>query len=121
MRHYARLLPSMRGPIFSALTFILLMFETAPAGAADIWMSGYPILEGTTTTGDYDKLRKLIDENCPGKWTDLCPDRILLASPGGSMLEAMKIGRLIRKLRWDTEVPENFPPMCARNLLPHSS
>jgi hypothetical protein len=64
---------SMRGPIFSALTFILLMYEAAPAGAADIWISDNPrqnlMLEGTITSGDYDKLRKLIDENCPGKWT----------------------------------------------------
>jgi hypothetical protein len=104
----------MRGPIFSALTFILLMFEAAPAGAADIWMSDHPaqnlILEGTIASGDYDKLGKLIDEYCPGRWTPRCPDRILLASPGGSLLEAMKIGRLIRKLRLDTEVPEEMPP-----------
>ena len=103
----------MRGPIFSALTFILLMLA-APAGAADIWISDNPAgnitLEGTITSGDYEKLRKLIDENCPGKWTPQCPHRILLASPGGSLLEAMKIGRLIRKLRLDTAAPVAGPP-----------
>jgi hypothetical protein len=114
----------MRGLIFSALTFILLIFGAASAGAADIWISDNPkqnlILEGTITSGDYDKLRKLIDENCPGKWTVQCPHLILLASPGGSLLEAMKIGRLIRKLRLDTIVlpklrPDHRQGLACRN------
>jgi hypothetical protein len=35
---------------------------------------------------------------------------IFLASPGGDLIEAMKMGRLIRKLRLRTEVPSDLPP-----------
>jgi hypothetical protein len=78
------------------------------ATAAEIKRSDNPlygiILEGTIVSGDYDKLRKLIDEDCPAKYYNsagytTCPDTIYLASSGGSVAEAMKIGRLVRALR----------------------
>jgi hypothetical protein len=67
------------------------------------------ILEGRIETGDYDKLLKLIDERC-GEAAD-CPNVIFLASPGGDLIEAMKIGRLVRKLRLETSVPIDVPPV----------
>ena len=67
-------------------------------------------MEGMIVPGDYDKLSKLINENCPSKsWNTSCPSEIYLASPGGSVAEAMKIGRLVRMLRFGTQVPENLP------------
>lgn len=100
--------------LLGSLALIFIVSAVMPASAADIRMSDHPgfnvILEGTITTGDYDKLRALIDENCP--WiAKYCPDRIFLASPGGSLPEAGKIGRLIRKLRWGTEIGFSDPEL----------
>jgi len=68
--------------------------------------------------GDYDKLRKLIDENCPTKsYNTTCPNEIYLASPGGSLVEAMKIGRLVRALRWDIQVPSQAPPDVRQKIV----
>jgi hypothetical protein len=90
-------------------------YSATAAGAADIRMSDHPlysvILEGTIVPGDYDKLRKLIDENCSSKsWNTSCPWSIYLASSGGSVSEAMKIGRLVRTLRFGTQVPLDVVP-----------
>jgi hypothetical protein len=108
--------PAMRGLIFRLLGATWLAFLVAPAGSADIKINEHRlhdiILEGTIVSGDYDKLRKLIDEHCPAKsWSGKCTlYSIFLASPGGSLTEAMKIGRLVRALRWDTEIPSDLPP-----------
>ncbi len=67
------------------------------------------ILEGKIETGDYDKLIKIIDEDCGEK--DNCTSGIYLASPGGDLAEAMKIGRLVRKLRLETYVPSDETPV----------
>jgi hypothetical protein len=56
------------------------------------------VLEGEIVPGDYNKLRDLAE-------FDASLFEIYLASPGGSVLEAMKIGRLLRALRWWTTVP----------------
>jgi hypothetical protein len=61
------------------------------------------ILEGKIEKGDYDKLLKLIDEDCSDYSN--CASGIFLPSPGGDLVEAMKIGRLVRKQRLDTHVP----------------
>ena len=102
----------MRGLIFRLLAAIWLPSLVAPAGAAEIKISDYHviILEGTIVPGDYDKLRKLIEESCPSKsWSRTCPSNIYLASAGGSLTEAMKMGRLIRALRLATQVPVDVP------------
>ncbi len=79
------------------------------SNAAEIKVSDHPgygiILEGTIVSGDYDKLRKLVEENCFAKYYNACAHEIYLASPGGSLAEAMKIGRLVRALRLGTQVP----------------
>jgi len=67
------------------------------------------ILEGAIEPGDYDKLLKLIDEDCP-HFSYACASSIYLASPGGNVVEAMKIGRLVRTLRWTTRIPEVVSP-----------
>lgn len=68
---------------------------------------GNVILEGRIEAGDYDKLlklTKLLNAGCGGPYEG-CVRGLYLASPGGSLIEAMKIGRLVRTLRWDTTVP----------------
>ena len=80
------------------------------------------ILEGTIVPGDYENLRKLIDEDCPGKYYNSagyidCHSSIYLASPGGDVAEAMKIGRLVRVLRWQTEIPEEYPSSLRSQII----
>jgi hypothetical protein len=90
-----------------------------PLSAAEISAisSSRVVLEGEILSGDYDKLRNLIDPNAypqvgvggiGGDWYGDRYDEIYLASPGGSLSEAMKIGRLVRALRWQTIVPSPF-------------
>jgi hypothetical protein len=71
-------------------------------GSADV------IFEGKIETGDYDKLLRLIDEDC-GEYNS-CSNGIYLASPGGNLIEAIKIGRLVRKRSVETHVPSDLPP-----------
>ena len=94
------------------LLTIFFTFFAAASEAADLRISDRHgiILEGVIVSGDFDKLRKLIEDNCPSKsWNIRCPDQLYLASPGGSVSEAMKIGRLVRTLRFGIEVPEDAP------------
>lgn len=98
---------------FQFVAATLLACSATAVSAAEIKISDHPlysiILEGAIVPGDYDKLRKLIDENCPSKsWSRYCPSEIFLASPGGSVIEAMKIGRLVRTLRFGIEVPDDM-------------
>src|SRR5450432_1096815 len=95
--------------LLAAATGVALF--TGVATAADIRRSDHRlygfVLEGTIVPGDYDKLRKLVEEDCPAKYyNSACASSIYLASPGGSVVEAMKIGRLVRTLRWETQIPE---------------
>jgi hypothetical protein len=75
------------------------------------------ILEGKIEIGDYEKLLKIIDEDC-GDYSS-CTSGIFLASPGGDLVEAMKIGRLARKLRLATHVPSDVPPVPSDLLPPY--
>lgn len=72
---------------------------------------------GRNPIGDYDKLRNLVDPNAEiqdgaggvdGDWYGDTYKEIYLASPGGDLAEAIKIGRLVRALRWETTVPSRF-------------
>jgi len=79
-------------------------------------MGRYVVLEGQIEAGDYDKLRDFLlvkrdyeegDFRCSAIYDDssFCPEEIYLASPGGDVAEAMKIGRLVRALGWTATVP----------------
>ena len=81
---------------------------------AEITVTGTQVvLEGQIEPGDYDKLRDDLivkrdygdDPRCSATYEDGCPERIYLASPGGDVAEAMKIGRLVRALGWTALVP----------------
>jgi hypothetical protein len=80
------------------------VFGSLNATAADIrfdpsWKDGGAVLEGTIEAGDYDKLRRLIFEGHGVL-------EIYLASPGGELAEAMKIGQLVRSLKLVTIAPD---------------
>lgn len=103
----------MVGLIFHFLLAIWLVCSATAVSAAEINYT-YDIrydltLEGTIVPGDYDKLRKFLEEYCFAP-LDSCVKSIFLASPGGSVIEAMKIGRLVRMLRLKIGVPEEHAP-----------
>src|SRR5947209_863697 len=73
---------------------------------------GRVILEGKIETGDFDKLRSFVFEGERGVGLFA----IYLASPGGDLAEAMKIGRLVRGLKWATEVPSKWSSSDLREI-----
>lgn len=71
------------------------------ASGADIRLgprSNEIVVEGPLEKGDFEKLRSLANGGAFG--TDL-----FLASPGGDLREAIKIGRLVRRLKLATLIP----------------
>ena len=56
------------------------------------------VLEGQIAAGDYDKVEKIARE--------AMPTGIYLASPGGNLAEALRIGTLVRRLAWETRSAE---------------
>src|SRR5690242_2334217 len=92
------------------------LWFVALAGAAEITGGQTVVLEGQIEPGDYDKLRDFLvvtrdyhslggDLLCSAPYEDGCPEEIYLASPGGDVAEAMKIGRLVRALGWSAITP----------------
>ncbi len=78
-----------------------LLFALFQAESAEFTVGGRTVLiEGEITVGDFEKLRKI---------TDYCPLSLVgtveLASPGGNITEAIKMGRLVRSLRLSTSAP----------------
>jgi hypothetical protein len=74
--------------------------SATPLNAADIKDGsrlGEVVLEGPIAFGDYDKLLSYVDAHEARS--------IYLASPGGSVIEAIKIGRLVRALKLETIAP----------------
>lgn len=108
--------------IYRLLAAACFICSCTSADAADIKISDDPqyniILEGTIVKGDYDKLRNLIEEICPeNSWSTLCSSDIYLASPGGSVIEAIKIGRLIRRLRLEVQIPGDASPDLRQKIV----
>ena len=68
---------------------------------------GVLILEGKIESGDYLSVRNFLRDKSN---FEKISGGVFLASPGGSVLEALKIGRLIRELRLSTEAPASPPP-----------
>ena len=67
---------------------------------------GVLVLEGKIVRGDYDKLRNFLATKSN---FDKISGGVFLASPGGEVAEAMKIGRLIRALQLSTDAPSGPP------------
>lgn len=99
-----------------ALYFVLAMFHTAMATAADIrpfiFGSGSfraIVIEGNIEPGDFETFIRIIKEN-QGKISD-----VHIFSPGGDFYEAMKIGRAMRALELSSQVPmrsQSDQPSC---------
>jgi hypothetical protein len=90
--------------IRAAAACVACVLWSATVDAADIRMdpsgtaAGGAVLEGKIDVGDFEKFKSfLLNGNNPVE--------IYLASPGGILAEAMKIGLLIRTLKLSTVVP----------------
>lgn len=68
---------------------------------------GSLILEGKIETGDYTSVRRFLRDESNFKKIST---GVFLASPGGNVREALRIGYLIRTLQLSTEAPSIPPP-----------
>jgi len=89
---------------WTATTFTACVLAATSVGAAEIRVdpsrtaTSGAVLEGKIETGDFDKFKTFVlNGNNPAE--------IYLASPGGNLAEAMKIGLLVRILKLSTVVP----------------
>ena len=79
------------------------------AWAAEIWTASVAgntvgiVIEGGIEPGDYERFRSAVHDFGPSVRT------VYLRSKGGNVVEAMKIGDLIRRLRLDTDAPLKLP------------
>ena len=88
--------------IFSAALALLFGASFAQAMENPRVFRGVLILEGKIVRGDYGKLRGLLGDKAT---FDKISGGVFLASPGGDVAEAIRIGRLIRALGLSTEAP----------------
>ena len=91
------------GIIFGVIA-LSLMLGVAPSKALDDLKvyRGVLILEGKIVSGDYERLRNFLGTKSN---FDKISGGVFLASQGGNVVEAMKMGRLIRTLRLSTDAP----------------
>jgi hypothetical protein len=89
-------------------TTLSLMLGVEPSKAIEPLKvyRGVLVLEGTIVAGDYDKFREFLGTKSN---FDKISGGVFLASPGGNVAEAMRMGRLIRALRLTTDVPSGPP------------
>lgn len=94
------------------LLAFLLSIACLPSFAADIRVPmvsptrsmGGIMIEGEIVEGDYAKFEKLVMQI-------FNPGVVWLASPGGDLVEAMRIGRLIRELKLSVWAPPKSGPL----------
>ncbi len=67
---------------------------------------GALLLEGQIQAGDYDMVRRFLGHK---EYFDKISEGVFLASPGGNVLEAIKIGYLLRSLELRTLLPTGNP------------
>jgi len=96
--------------LLRAAVIALTAIGSLPVAAAEIRAQSdiEAVLEGKIEIGDFEKLWSfLFDGNFSRE--------IYLASPGGDLAEAMKIGRLVRSLNLETDVPGEYPSKFMEN------
>jgi hypothetical protein len=86
----------------AVLTFAALGVTPSRAMEEPTVYRGVLILEGKIDSGDYDRLRKFLSVKST---FDKISGGVFLASPGGRLQEATKIGLLIRSLGLSTSAP----------------
>lgn len=86
----------------------MLMCGVQPSQALEPYkvFRGVLVLEGKFEAGDFNKLREFLSSKSN---FEKISGGVFLASPGGSIGEAIKIGTLIRTLRMTTDAPSGPP------------
>jgi hypothetical protein len=98
---------------FAALTLASLVGVSSARALEDVKVfRGVLVLEGKIEAGDFDKVRSFLGNKANFERIN---GGVFAASPGGNLVEAIKIGRLIRALRLSTEAPSG-PPTEARRF-----
>ncbi|MDX9785367.1 MAG: hypothetical protein RBT11_01205 [Desulfobacterales bacterium] len=95
----------------AALLFLLLPAFGVNAAEVRVHNRSLIILSGEIEKGDYDKVLSTAKKAGPGI------DSIFLASPGGDLIEAMRIGRLVRQLKWSSEAPDFIMEIAAKSVM----
>ena len=103
---------SLRRAAVSGLLAAIAVFAAGsrPAQSAEIRenKNGERVLEGTIVPGDYEKVRDFLENHIPDQRSNA--HILFLASPGGDLAEAMKIGHLVRQLKMMTHVTDRDEP-----------
>ena len=90
------------------LLFASMLWTRPPFALENLKITkGVLILEGKIEPGDYISLRSFLSER--SNFEKMNGD-VFLASQGGNVTEALKIGYLIRHLRLSTDAPSRPPP-----------
>ena len=106
-------------PVFAKTSLIiaallaLALCGRAPAMENPKIFRGVLLLEGKIVRGDYGRLRGLLSDKSA---FDKISGGVFLASPGGDVAEAIKIGRLLRALQLSTEAPSGERHGWKQNL-----
>jgi hypothetical protein len=89
--------------VVGALTLSLMLGVESSKALEELKVyRGVLVLEGKIVAGDYDKLRNFLGTKSNFEKIN---SGVFLASPGGNVAEAMRIGRLIRALNLSIEAP----------------
>lgn len=92
--------------VIGALTLSLMLGAESSEALEELKVyRGVLVLEGKIVAGDYDKLRNFLGTESNFEKIN---SGVFLASPGGNVAEAMRIGRLIRALNLSTEAPSGL-------------
>ena len=94
------------------------MYDTRTDGQATTGSFGF-VLEGRIETGDFEKLKKAYGDLRINQFLIGSPgfNTLYLASPGGNLAEAIKIGRFIRALKLETIVPSRSGPQMQAQMV----
>jgi len=88
---------------FAALALTLTLGVSSADALEDVKVyRGVLVLEGKIEAGDSDKIRRFLADKSN---FEKISGGVFVASPGGNVVEALKIGRLIRALRLSTDAP----------------
>lgn len=85
----------------TVVAWLLLFCIASPAGAASVTLhpnGNLVVLEGRIERGDFAKVQELAKQ--------ASPTAMYLASPGGDLAEAMRIGFFVRGRAWETRTAE---------------
>lgn len=92
---------------------LTLVWGAAPSKALEPYkvFRGTLVLEGKFEVGDYNRLRNFLSDKAN---FEKIRGGIYLASPGGNLIEALRIGHLIRALKLNTDAPSGPPTGAQR-------